>query len=173
MIDERTLGPNHPDTATTINNFAIFLYQLKNYESAESYYRRALTIREKSLGECHLLTAGCMNNLAFLMRAKQNFEDAETYFRKSIKIREAILGENDPRTLASISGLASTLYEKSDYENAERLLKSYISRSNDQYLTRANQPIKQLMLLIQILRKNGKKDEASEIEIKLKKIDSE
>ena len=173
LIDERTLGPNHPDTATTINNFAIFLYQLKNYESAESYYRRALTIREKSLGECHLLTAGCMNNLAFLMRAKQNFEDAETYFRKSIKIREAILGENDPRTLASISGLASTLYEKSDYENAERLLKSYISRSNDQYLTRANQPIKQLMLLIQILRKNGKKDEASEIEIKLKKIDSE
>jgi len=173
LVDERTLGPDHPDTATTINNFAILLYRLKNYDASELHYRRALKIRQKSLGQNHLLTAGCMSNLAFLLSAKQDFISAEAFFRKAIKVKDTILGKTNASTLASLSGLASVIYEKADYENAEVVLKEYLSRSNNEYQNGTKKIAKQIKLLIKVLQKNGKNDEASEFEARLKKSNSD
>ena len=173
LVDERTLGHDHPDTATTINNFAILLYRLKNYDASEFNYRRALKIRQKSLGHNHLLTAGCMSNLAFLLSAKQDFVSAEAFFRKAIKVKETIVGKNNASTLASLSGLASVVYEKADYENAETILKEYLSRSNNEYQNGTKKIAKQIKLLIKVLQKNGKNDEVSDFETRLKKSTSD
>lgn len=172
LVDERTLGHDHPDTATTINNFAILLYRLKNYDASELHYRRALKIRQKSLGQNHLLTAGCMSNLAFLLSAKQDFVSAEGFFRQAIKVKDTILGKTNASTLASLSGLASVVYEKADYENAEIILKEYLSRSNNEYQNGTKNIAKQIKLLIKVLQKNGKNDEISDFETRLKKSNS-
>ena len=164
LVDEQTLGPNHPDTATTMNNLAILMYKIQDYHTAELYYRQSLRIREKNLGHYHLLTAASMNNLAFLLLAKNEFASAGIFFQQSVNIREKILGEANPSTLISIGGLADALYYQSDYANAESVLKHYLSLTENGNFPNQQEIDKKSRLLVEILKKNSKFDEASQFE---------
>ena len=50
---EVELGPEHPDTANSLNNLAGLNYSQGLYAKAEPLYQRALAIREKALGPEH------------------------------------------------------------------------------------------------------------------------
>ena len=63
---EVKLGPEHPDTATSLNNLAVLYDNQGLYAKAEPLYQRALAIREKALGPEHPDTATSLNNLAGL-----------------------------------------------------------------------------------------------------------
>ena len=56
-IREQALGPNHPDTASSLNNLANLYWRQGKYEEAEPLYQRALAIREQALGPNHPDTA--------------------------------------------------------------------------------------------------------------------
>jgi tetratricopeptide (TPR) repeat protein len=60
------LGPDHPDTAESLNNLAILYFYQGKYEQAEPLYQRALAIYEQQLGALHPNTATSLNNLAAL-----------------------------------------------------------------------------------------------------------
>ena len=49
-VREKTLGPDHPDVAQTLNNLALLYYNQGRYAEAEPLYKRALAIYEKALG---------------------------------------------------------------------------------------------------------------------------
>ena len=66
-INEKVLGPDHPDTAQILNNLAGLLHDKGDYEGAEPLYRRALEICEKVLGPDHPDTAQILNNLVGLL----------------------------------------------------------------------------------------------------------
>ncbi|MCB8922547.1 MAG: tetratricopeptide repeat protein [Ardenticatenaceae bacterium] len=68
-IKEKALGPNHPDTALSLNNLGYLLQAMGNLAEARPYYQRALDIREKVLGPDHPDTATSLNNLGALLRA--------------------------------------------------------------------------------------------------------
>jgi hypothetical protein len=59
-------GPEHPDTATSLNNLALLLQAQGDLAGARPLYERALAIREKMLGLEHPDTAIVRNNLANL-----------------------------------------------------------------------------------------------------------
>ena len=63
-IIEKVLGPEHPNTATSLNNLAALYLLMGAYSKAEPLYARALAIREKVLGPEHPNTATSLNNLA-------------------------------------------------------------------------------------------------------------
>jgi tetratricopeptide (TPR) repeat protein len=63
-IWEKQLGPDHPDTATSLNNLAGLLQAQGDFGGARPLYERALAIREKQLGPDHPATAASLNNLA-------------------------------------------------------------------------------------------------------------
>ena len=52
-IEEKAVGPNHPNVATTVNNLARLYRSQSRYGEAEQLHRRALTIREQALGAAH------------------------------------------------------------------------------------------------------------------------
>lgn len=66
-LNEKALGPEHPNTATNLNNLAELYFSMGDYARAEPLYQRALKIREKALGPEHPDTAGSLNNLAQLV----------------------------------------------------------------------------------------------------------
>ena len=68
-IREKVLGPEHPNTATSINNLAGLLRTTGRYEEAEPLYRRALAICEKVLGKEHPNTITIRKNLEALKQA--------------------------------------------------------------------------------------------------------
>ena len=50
MIREKTLGPDHPDTATVVNNLAMLLKTKGDCAGAEPLFRRALATFERVFG---------------------------------------------------------------------------------------------------------------------------
>lgn len=66
-ISEKTLGPEHPATAASLNNLAVLLHDQGDYAGARPLYERALAIREKALGPEHPATATSFSYLAALL----------------------------------------------------------------------------------------------------------
>src|SRR5262249_51873442 len=52
-IYEQVLGPEHPDTASTLNNLALLYKNQGRYEEAERLCQRSLTIYEQVFGPDH------------------------------------------------------------------------------------------------------------------------
>ena len=66
-IAEMKLGPDHPDTATSLNNLAGLLRCRGPADEAELLYRRALMIVEMQLGPDHRTTKVIRENLRTLL----------------------------------------------------------------------------------------------------------
>ena len=65
-IYEQALGPEHPDTCTSLNNLAGLYQAMGAFDKALPLYQRTLKIREKLLGPAHPDTAASLNKLAAL-----------------------------------------------------------------------------------------------------------
>ena len=63
---ERLLGPDHPDTLTSIDGLALLLHTQGDLIAAEALYRRAFETRERLVGPDHPDTLHNLNNLAVL-----------------------------------------------------------------------------------------------------------
>ena len=120
-IREKALGPDHPDTATALNNLARLYYSMGDYAKAEPLYQRALKIEEKALGPDHPDTATALNNLAELYRSMGDYAKAEPLYQRALKIKEKALGPDHPDTATALNNLAELYYSMGDYAKAEPL----------------------------------------------------
>ena len=102
---EKVLGPEHPDTLTSVGNLAVVLWRQGKYEEAERMNRRALDGREKVLGPEHPDTLTSMNNLTFVYKAQGRDGDAESLMVKCVQLRQRVLGPHHPYTTSSLSAL--------------------------------------------------------------------
>jgi hypothetical protein len=68
-INEQQLGPEHPETARSLNNLAELYRAQGKLEQAEPLYVRTLAINEQQLGSLHPNTQITRVNYASLMRA--------------------------------------------------------------------------------------------------------
>ncbi|CAN0339491.1 unnamed protein product, partial [Scytosiphon promiscuus] len=66
-IREKAYGPDHPEVATALNNWAVVLQEQGKYDDAESLYERSQAIREKVLGPEHPDVAESLNNRAVVL----------------------------------------------------------------------------------------------------------
>jgi hypothetical protein len=66
-IYQKVRGPEHRDTATTLDNLASLLQAQGDLAGAQPLHERAMAIREKGLGTEHPSTAASLNNLAHLL----------------------------------------------------------------------------------------------------------
>ena len=105
-IREKALGPEHPDTATSLNNLAILLKAEGDFAGARPLYERALAICEKVLGPEHPDTATSLNNLANLLRDQGDFAGRDRCYERALAIREKALGPEHPDTATSLNNLA-------------------------------------------------------------------
>src|SRR6266498_125567 len=120
-IRQKTLGAEHPDTATVLNDLALLYCEKGDYAQAEPLYRRALAIRQKTLGAEHRGTAPVLNNLANLYRDKGDYAQAEPLLRRVLAISEETLGAEHPDTATVLNNLANLYRDKGDYAQAEPL----------------------------------------------------
>ena len=111
-IYEQQLGPEHPSTATSLNNLA-GLYRLQGkYPEAEPLLERALAIREQQLGPEHPDTATSLNNLASLYQAQGKYPEAEPLYQRALAIYTRAFGPKHPGTQTIQQNYARFLDEK-------------------------------------------------------------
>jgi tetratricopeptide (TPR) repeat protein len=120
-ISEQQLGPDHPNTAASLNNLAGLYYSQGRYGDAEPLYGRALAIWEQQLGPDHPDTAASLNNLAALYKSQGRYGEAEPLLVRSLAIIEQQLGPDHPNTAASLNNLAALYESQGRYEEAEPL----------------------------------------------------
>jgi tetratricopeptide (TPR) repeat protein len=120
-IRERVLGPEHPDTAQSLNNLAMVLRDQGDLAAARPLYERALTIRERVLGPQDRATAQSLYNLAGLLQAQGNFAGARPLFERALAIRERVFGTEHHETAQSLSSLALLLAAQGDPGRARPL----------------------------------------------------
>ncbi|TAK71955.1 MAG: tetratricopeptide repeat protein [Betaproteobacteria bacterium] len=139
-IHEKTLGKEHPGTATSLSNLGNVLYLQGKAKEAEAIHRRVLALREKMLGSEHPDTATSMNNLANVLQEQgkdellspsearaqaqfnlQAFTETESLFRKALAIQERTLGPGHPATANTLNNLSTYLDRRGRAQEAEPL----------------------------------------------------
>src|SRR5262249_1215102 len=106
-IREKMLGPEHPDTATSLNRLSQLL-DCQGDPEALPLCERALAIREKVLGLEHPDTGSSLSSLAHLRWAQGDFAGAVPLYERALAIREKMLGPEHPDTAASLAYLRMT-----------------------------------------------------------------
>ena len=81
-IWEKTLGPEHSDVATVLNNLADLYRVQGRYDEAEPLNERALTIAVSKLGTQHPHTRAMLRNFLALYRAQGRDKEIERLLRE-------------------------------------------------------------------------------------------
>jgi tetratricopeptide (TPR) repeat protein len=108
-ICEQVLGPDHPQTATSLNNLAVLLDSTGNYAGARPLYERALAIKEQMLGPDDPSIALSLNNLAYLLYTMGDYAGARPLYKRALALAEQALGPDHPNTATILNNLALLL----------------------------------------------------------------
>ncbi|BDI28609.1 hypothetical protein CCAX7_006600 [Capsulimonas corticalis] len=114
-----SVGPEHPDTLSSIAGLAIIYVNQGRYNDAEPLYLQVKEIQERVLGKEHPDTLGSVHNLALLYDNQGRYEEAEPMYLQVTEIWERVLGKEHPDTLSSINNLANLYKNQGRYEEAE------------------------------------------------------
>ena len=109
-IYEAANGPDHPDTATVLDNLAVTYWRLGRHADALRLQQRALQITEAAFGPDHPDTAIRLNNLAQTHSDLGQADKALPLQQRALQIAEAALGPDHPSTATRLGNLAVTYW---------------------------------------------------------------
>ena len=115
-IQERTLGPDHPATALTLNNLGGLLATRGDFAQAEQMQRAALATMEKVFGEQHPDTAGVLTSLALALDNQGKIVEAEATYKRAIAISRK--NGNARALLINDANLGYALAKRGRYKEA-------------------------------------------------------
>jgi tetratricopeptide (TPR) repeat protein len=122
VIREKTLEPEHPDTAENLNNLGFLLRLQGDLRGATPLLKRALAIREKVHGPDDPVTAESLSNLGLLLQAENDLPGARPLLERALAIREKKLPPEHPDTARSLHNFARLLHAQGDLAGARPLL---------------------------------------------------
>ena len=118
---EKTLGKEHADLASALNNLGLVHTAGGGLEQAEAVYRRALAIDEKTLGPNHPGVAADLNNLGLLYKKQGKLADADAALKRSISIKEKVFEPHHPSMAGGLRTYIALLREMKREEEARAL----------------------------------------------------
>jgi tetratricopeptide (TPR) repeat protein len=121
-IREAKSGPEHPDTAQSLDNLARLLQAQGDLAGARPLFDRALRIYERTLGPEHRQTATSLNNLAVLLQEQGDLAAARPLYERALAIRERNFGPEHPSTATSLNDLARLHQAQGDLVGALSLM---------------------------------------------------
>ncbi|XP_022732840.1 clustered mitochondria protein-like [Durio zibethinus] len=142
IINERCLGLDHPDTAHSYGNMALFYHGLNQTELALRHMSRALLLLSLSSGPDHPDVAATFINVAMMYQDIGKMNTALRYLQEALKKNERLLGEEHIQTAVCYHALAiafncmgafklSHQHEKKTYDILVKQLGEEDSRTRD------------------------------------------
>jgi serine/threonine protein kinase/tetratricopeptide (TPR) repeat protein len=115
------LGPDHPDTLTSMHNLARSYHALGRYAEALQLKEITLTRRQARLGPDHPDTLKAMNALAAGYTVLGRHTEALPLYEKTLALRQAKRGPDHTETLHSMHNLARGYYSLGRYAEGLKL----------------------------------------------------
>jgi tetratricopeptide (TPR) repeat protein len=159
-LREKTLGKEHTDTLTSMNEMGLALDSQGKYEAAEAMHRQTLATSEKVLGKEHPSTLTSMNNLALVLDSQGKYEEAEAMHRQTLATSEKVLGKEHPETLMSMNNLALVLDSQGKYEAAEAMYRQTLATKEKVLGKEHPSTLTSMNNLARVLDSQGKYEEA-------------
>ncbi|GKD68314.1 clustered mitochondria protein, partial [Tanacetum coccineum] len=133
IINERCLGLDHPDTAHSYGNMALFYHGLNQSELALRHMSRALLLLSLSSGPDHPDVAATYINVAMMYQDIGKMNTALHYLQEALKKNQRLLGEEHIQTAVCYHALAIAFncHEKKTYEILVKQLGEDDSRTRD------------------------------------------
>ena len=116
--NEATLGPDHPDTLTSLNALANVYWYLRRWPDAEPLYKRVLSARTRLFGPNDRATLTTAWDLASLFAEDKRLNEAEALQRQTFEAQRQAFGEEDPDTVNSLGSLAAIEHRLGRFEDA-------------------------------------------------------
>lgn len=108
-LSREALGEQHPDTITSINNYAFALRSVGRAAEAEPLFAEALSKSREVLGDRHPDTLTSLNNYAAILETLGRAAEAEPLHAEALLLRREVLGERNADTLQSMNNYAVVL----------------------------------------------------------------
>lgn len=142
IINERCLGLDHPDTAHSYGNMALFYHGLNQTELALRHMARALLLLNVSSGADHPDVAATFINVAMMYQDIQRMNVALRYLQEALQKNLRLLGEEHIQTAVCYHALAiafncigayklSLQHERSTYNILAKQLGEEDTRTKD------------------------------------------
>jgi tetratricopeptide (TPR) repeat protein len=121
-INERQLGPEHPDVAANLENLADLYRQEERYGEAERLSRRAIDIDDEAFGPVDPQTANSLDTLAEILHAEGQDDKALFAYQLVRGIDEKEMASERPEDVAmTLNGMAEVYRVRGMYADAEPL----------------------------------------------------
>ncbi|KAK7937544.1 uncharacterized protein PG986_014412 [Apiospora aurea] len=111
---KQKLGPDHPDTLTSMANLASTYRNQGRWEAAGKLEVEVMETSKQKLGPDHPSTLTSMNNLAYTLVAQGRQSVALELMRECVRIRRDVLGARHPHYLSSLETLRAWELEHTD-----------------------------------------------------------
>ncbi|BDD58982.1 hypothetical protein MAP00_004217 [Monascus purpureus] len=126
------LGPEHPDTLTSMANLASTFRNQGRWTEAEQLEIQVMELRKTVLGPEHPDTLTSMANLASTFRNQGRWKEAEQLDIQVMETSKTVLGPEHPDTLTSMCNLSYTLKGLGRYSEALSMLETCVQLQNQQ-----------------------------------------
>jgi CHAT domain-containing protein/Tfp pilus assembly protein PilF len=127
VLTERDLGPEHPETLTSVENVGEVYRAQGRYAEAEPMIRRALAGFANVLGPEHLATLRNTNNLGLLYQTQGRYAEAEPLLNEALAGWKKKFGAEHEATLTSLNNLGSLYQRQGRYGEAEKAWKQALA----------------------------------------------
>jgi tetratricopeptide (TPR) repeat protein len=111
--------PTCPYLPVGLNRLGSLEQDQGHYESAETFYRRAIKVLETHSDDVEL--AHALNNLASAYLETGRAKQGEPFRRRSLELRIALFGENNPDVALAYGNFSADLFQEKKYAEAEAL----------------------------------------------------
>ena len=163
-IQERVLGPDHPDVARTVNNLGALSWTLNRYADALPLYERTRAIFEKTLGPTHPNLASLLSNLGETYWKLNRYGEAEPLFRRALAIKQQALAPGNPSLAITLNSLAGLLRDQGRYQGAEPLYRQALAIREKAFGPGNPDVVETLKDYAELLRRAGRNHEAQVME---------
>lgn len=121
-LREIVLGPDHPDTAMSLNDAAMLKYERGEFSSALPMFERALRIQRSQSDADKIELASTLNNYALLLQAMNRTREALPLYNEALAIRRDHFGSDSVEVSQSLNNLGFLLLQTKDLDDALPLL---------------------------------------------------
>ena len=125
-VDERNLGPDHTNVASSLNNLGLAQMYLGDLENARQQYERSLAIKEKILDPDDPKLAISLSSFGSLLMNFGDSESAMIHYKRALDIQERVLGSDHYNTIITMSNIGALLGDNGDYAGAVEILKEVL-----------------------------------------------
>lgn len=159
-LNRATVGPDHPDTLSSLHHLAWAQKELGRYEEAEQILRPVIERRRVVLGPDHRETLASTLNLANVVYRLGRLAEAEAILTDLIPLQQRVLGHEHPDTLTALNSLATVLGARGEHERAAAVARESIRLSRAVHGDVHPRTLNALGIYAAILEDSGSLDEA-------------